>query len=468
MKLETPHIEVVLNGPADLPVGAPAQYDVVVYNRDSINLEGLILRLDVPPGVAADAQPPSRGEIEVEQADGATLFTWAFDSLPAGQSAKAPIKMIAQSPRKFAVAMEWTLMPVSGAATIDVRSPRLELALEGPSDVRYGEANTYRLHVRNPGNAAAQNVAVKLSAEPYGASSTEIGSIPAGSEETIDVELTFNQRGTIGMAASATALGDLTSATQIDVLVKQPNLVATIEAPQAVYHGTATNYQVTVANTGDAEARDITATFVLPPGAKLISSPAGSTLSGGKLMWPIAEIRPGMTAEAALQLTLAREGANRVDLECSMAVGLAANCSTTTDVRAIADLKLIVGDPIAPAPVGSEVVYELQLTNRGSKAANNVKIVAQFSDGIEPTRGEGHAFRIVPGQLLFEPIARVEAGQTITLRVIALAETSGTHRFRAEVRSDDSQLKLVQEESTQYLDSIGRIASPPLSGSTLR
>ena len=137
-------------------------------------------------------------------------------------------------------------------------------------------------------------------------------------------------------------------------------------------------------------------------------------------------------------------------------------------VEAIADLKLVVNDPIAPAPVGGTVTYEMSITNRGSRAATNVRAVAQFSDGIEPVQADGAQHRIVTGQVIFEPLARIEAGETKVLRVQAKAGAAGTHRFRAEVRSDESDLRLVQEETTQYLDSASRIATPSNSGKVVR
>jgi uncharacterized repeat protein (TIGR01451 family) len=461
MRMETPRIEVVLKGPADMPVGIPAMYEVLVTNRDNIDLAGLILRFDVPAGVTANSKAPSRGEVEVEKAgNGATLFTWAFQNLAAGQAASAPIEITASSPKNFGVAMEWTLMPLNGEADIAVSSPQLEMLLEGPSEVNFGEANTYRLHIRNVGNAAASNVAVRLSAGPYGASETDIGSIAAGDEETIDVELTFNQQGSIGIAASATASGNLSCSTEIDVLVKQSNLIATIDAPAKIYHGTPADYRITISNTGDADARNVTAVCTLPAGATLVRTPEGASVRDSSITWQLANLRAGMAEENMLQLNLENAGENRIHLECSTVSGLASDCWASTEVESIVDLKLMVNDPIAPAPVGTEVLYELTLTNRGSKAGNNVRVVAQFSDGIEPIRGEGQDFRLVPGQILFEPLARIEAGQSISLKVYARAEFAGSHRFRTEVRSDDSELKLVQEESTRYLDTATRIASP--------
>ncbi len=463
LRMETPRVQVLLNGPGDLPVGTPARYEIVVQNSDSIDLSGLLLRLDVPAGVDANPLQPSLGQMDVEKApDGATLFTWSFAELKAGVSATAPIELLAKSARNFGVAMEWTVLPVAGSAAVDVLSPQLELVLEGPAEVNFGEPNTYRLHVRNPGSADAEEVAVKLSAEPYGASSTEIGTIKAGAEETIDVELTFHETGTINIAAQASAASDLASSTKIDVIVRRANLTATIEAPELIYHGAEVDYSVLIGNTGDAEAKDVTATLTLPQGAKLVHLPNMATLRDGKLVWPIARLKAGETFELPLQLNLNEAGENKLSIACTTPMGITTNFTAVTTVEAFADLKLLMEDPVAPAAVGSEVVYGLSLTNRGSKVANNVRVIAQFSQGIEPIRGEGSQARLAPGQLFFEPIKRIEPGQTVTLKVIAVAEKAGMHRFRAEVKADDTEQKLVQEEATQYLNrSQGRIASPP-------
>ena len=273
------------------------------------------------------------------------LFTWTFENLQAGQTAVAPVEMLASSPRNFGVAMEWTLVPLSGTADIEVLSAKLELALEGPSEVNFGEANTYRLHVRNPGNADATDVAVKLSAEPYGASTSEIGIIPAGSSEVIEVELTFNQKGLINIAALANAAGELSTSTKIAVLVKQPKLVATIKAPSTVYHGSSTTYHIAVTNSGDAEALGLTADFTLPAGAEIVEMPAGAVFKDGRLSWPIAVLRIGATEEADLLLNLTTEGENQLELTCSTASGASTQCFAAVRVEAIVDLKLLVNKP---------------------------------------------------------------------------------------------------------------------------
>ncbi|MCA9132736.1 MAG: hypothetical protein KDA45_06265, partial [Planctomycetales bacterium] len=291
LNMAAPQIQVLLNGPANLPVGQPAEYEIVVQNQDASELQGLILRLDIPENVEVKSLAPTHGEFEAEQtAEGWTLLTWAFEKLAGGQTARAPVQLTASTPKNFAVAMEWTLLPMSGSAALVVSAPRLELALEGPAEVNFAAPNVYRLHVRNPGNAVATHVVVQLSAEPYGSSSAEVGEIQPGEEEVIDVELTFNQRGGIGISAQATADGGLSAQTSIDVIVRQAQLDAQIIAPPTAYHSEPTALQVRVANSGDADAHDLRGMVELPAGAKLITAPEGGELNGRQLTWPIAQL----------------------------------------------------------------------------------------------------------------------------------------------------------------------------------
>lgn len=469
LKMDAPRLSVVLTGPGDLPIGSPADYRIVVQNQDSLDLNGLILRLDIPAGVSVQAHKPTHGAFELEKAaDGLTMLTWSFEHLSAGQTATAPMQLVASSAKNFAVAMEWTLMPMAGSSAIAVRAPQLELALEGPAEVRFGEPNVYRLRIRNPGNAAAEQIAVRLSAERFGSSAAEIKHIAPGEEEVIDVELTFNEQGSISIDAVAQEQTGLTSQTAIAVVVRQAVVEAELLTAPLVYHSAPTECRVRLTNTGDADARGMQAVLQLPEGAGLVSTPTGAVLKDRELTWPVDKLIAGSTEEFVVQLKLTTPGANSLSLLCSGPGNVTSAAQAVTRVEAITDLKLFVEAPIAPAPVGGEVAYELTLTNRGSKAATNVIVVAQFSDGIEPIRGEGQAARVVPGQALFETLPSLAAGETIHLKVIAQAAAAGSHRFRVEVRSDDSQVRLVQEESTQYLESASRLAAPPKRGSSLR
>ncbi len=162
-----------------------------------------------------------------------------------------------------------------------------------------------------------------------------------------------------------------------------------------------------------------------------------------------------------VELRLASPGTHEIALACVAPDGSVASARGSVTVEAFADLKLSVDDPVAPAAVGAQVTYELTIVNRGSRDAKNVQVVAQFSDGIEPETASGWNHQVVPGQVRFETIPQIAGGETVKLKVLAKASVAGVHRFRAEVRCEDNEARLVEEESTRYLDAPGRIASPP-------
>ena len=141
-------------------------------------------------------------------------------------------------------------------------------------------------------------------------------------------------------------------------------------------------------------------------------------------------------------------------------------------MESIADLKLKVNDPKGPVPVGKDITYEVTVVNRGSKEARDVAVVAQFSDGIEPSSASGHRSEIVPGQVIFDSINSLPAGAEVTLKITAQAHKSGNLRFRAELTCGDPDTKLVSEESTRFYgqaaveDSSANSANRPDTGPT--
>jgi hypothetical protein len=127
--------------------------------------------------------------------------------------------------------------------------------------------------------------------------------------------------------------------------------------------------------------------------------------------------------------------------------------SITTHVVALADLKLEVTDPKGPVAVGKEAVYEVRITNRGSNTAEQVNVVALFSEGIDPVGVEGGQHSIENGRVAFRTIESLPAGREIVFKIRASAKQPGTHVFRAEVLCRELETKLAAEETTRfYLD----------------
>ncbi len=457
LDMEIPSVMVRLVGPGDIPVGRKGDYELMTKNTGAIPLNGVVIRMDIPKGVTADIAEAAKSEVETEtMEDGTVALLWQVAELGAGKSKSLPVKLTASEARNFAIALEWTVLPQNGELLVNVQQPLLQIGLEGPSEAPYGMPQMYRLKISNPGTAIAEDVVLNLSAEPYGSNSSPIGSIAPGSHRIVEVELTFQQRGNLKIKAEAVGAGNLKSASEVDVQVKQAVLQAAVTGPETEYVGAIAEYAMELTNSGDAVAENVIAQIQLPEGVKLSALPNGTRLSGRNLLWEVNNIEVGKSAKLHWQTELQNAGDQVFEVTCRGSAGAAAVAKVQTLVEAVADLKLTLSDPPSPAPVGEEVAYELEISNQGKQSANQVRVIAQFSEGIEPSKAEGAEHKIVPGQVIFEPIAKIAPGEKVKLQVRALAAQAGVHRFRIEVQTEDQEVHHVLEESTRYMQTAAR------------
>ncbi|MEZ6111681.1 MAG: CARDB domain-containing protein [Pirellulaceae bacterium] len=443
-------IRVESVGPRAIVLGKAAQFTITALNQSDLPARDLNVRIGLPSWVQLSGAEPSTGSTRKQaDASGIDQLVWTIDNLEARGRQQLTLKLMPIENRPFELAVDWALMPVSMQAQIQVQKPELEIALSGPKDLLFGQTETYTITVTNPGTGDAENVSVQLAAGKSAGKSHALGVIGAGQQRQIQVELTAQQAGQLELTALAAAEGGLETSANRTVQVRQARLEIEVAGPPLKFAGTVATYQVRVSNIGDAPADRIVAAVKLPSGSKHVPINDGPQPSA-ELTWNLGVLRPGADAVFNIGAQLLSPGENRLEVQVRGAADIAADRIVATRVEAIADLKLVVNDPKGPKPVGEEVVYEIEVTNRGTKAAEQINVVAQFSEGIEPVRAEGSQAELVPGQVLFHPIGRLEPGQKLTLKVTAKASTEGNHRFRAEVTCDQPETRLAAEDSTRY------------------
>lgn len=446
---EIPGIRVITEGPSEILIRELTQYEVRVENRGSIDATGVIVRTALPPWAEVTSHSVSVGSITPigEESDG--QVEWIIDSLPAGVVERLFVRIRAVKPGAFDVATNWTSLPQTHSATITVREPKLSIEIEGPDEIIHGKTQKYRVRVMNPGDGMASNVMFTLAPDADDAMEQPIGNIPAGKEVSFEIELTARDQGELKIQGTASGDLDLSARADKSVAVASAKIDATLTGPPLKYQGTDAVYQLLVTNSGRAISESIAAEVRIPAGVEYLGGIESARVQGDRLIWNVKSLSPGESLNYELNCRMAQTGNHRLTFNCNGTAAGRATVGLETVVEAIADLKLAVFDPPAPAAVGAEVTYEIVIDNRGSKAAENVRIVAQFGHGIEPLRIVGHAGDVVTGQVLFAPIERIEPASQVRMKIVAKADKPGDHRFRAEVRSGETVL--VAEEATVYV-----------------
>ncbi len=456
IKLEShqPNIHVQITGPAALTVGKSSKFVVHVVNDGAATVEDVEVRLPLPTWVKISGAEATGGEAQL-QADGAGTpkLVWSLPSIKAKSHDELHLQLTAAEGQPFDLHVDWTCRPAAAHARVTVRQPQLELTLTGPSDLLFGEDKIFMLHASNPGSGDASGVVVMVATGGNQPKEVEIGNIPAGEQVEIPVQVVANQVGELKLTASARGDGGLKAETATKILIRRAQLAVVVEAPELKFAGTEATYQVTVTNNGNAAAEDVQVSMAIPAGARYVSGISGATVAKGNLSWKVGPIAANGQKQFEIHCQLLVEGTNRVAVQATGKAGLSASGDAVTEVEAVSELKLIVNDPSGPAPTGQEVAYEVQVMNRGSRAAKNVKILMQFGDGLEPTALAGGQGKLVPGQVVCEPLPELAAGEQVTLKVKAKAGKTGTHRYRVEVTSGEEEARLVSEGTSRFFDS---------------
>lgn len=455
-----PNIHVRVTGPAALNVGKPSKFVLHVTNEGATNVEDVQVRLPLPTWVKIAGAESTGGEAQL-QADGAGTpkLVWTLPSVKAKSSDELHLQLMATDGQPFDLNVEWTCRPIAQHARVTVRQPLLELTVTGASDMLFGEEKIFTLLVSNPGSGDATGVVVSVGIGSNKPKDVDVGDIPAGEQVEIPVQVVANQVGELKLTGAAKGDGGLSADAAAKILIRRAQLAVEVEAPVLKFAGTEAAYLINVTNSGNAAAEDVLVNMAIPAGARYISGVSGATVAKGNLSWKVGAIAPNSQKQFEIRCQLLVEGTNRIAVQATGKAGLSASGDAVTEVEAVSDLKLIVNDPAVPTATGQDISYEIQVMNRGSRAAKNVKIVMQFADGVEPTELAGGQGKLVPGQIVCEPLPELAAGEQVTLKVKAQASKGGTHRYRVEVTSGEDDARLVSEGTSRFFDSRGSAAA---------
>jgi uncharacterized repeat protein (TIGR01451 family) len=463
---QSPILGVETLGPRRISVGKEAAYEVVIRNAGEVAAEQVSVAINLPDWTDVAGAEASVGTTNADKVkDEAGLLRWRIERLEAKGRERLTLRLIPRQSKPFDLNVKWDYTPAPAQAMIEVQEPKVTLALQGPREILFGKGEIYRLEVANLGNGDAENVAIALTPSSPGEkqppAAHRFGTLAAGQKKSIDVELTARQVGDLLIRVEARGDGGVYSELNEKIAVRRATLKVEVEAPKVHFVGTEATYRLRVTNLGTAPAKNLTVSVTLPSGTRFLSSPQGGRLvpEQNQVTWTVESIGAGAETAIAMNCDTSTPGISRLEAEAKADGDLKANTAATVQVEALPKLQLTVDDPAGPVMVGNQAAYQIHLQNRGSAAAEKVEVVIYFSNGFEPATAEGAQNKIAAGQIVFDTIPSIAAGQTLTLKVNAKAEAAGSHVFRVEVRSEPAGSRLVREGTTRFYGNA--TASPP-------
>jgi hypothetical protein len=445
----SPRLEFEIEKPPSVNVGQEITYRIRATNVGDIPAERVVLNVEIPPWIDIRHTDADNGNWVLRpRGDGSGIadLEWRVNRINQGESNLLALWLVPQLHRAVELPIQYNFHRPAIFVVTEVQEPRLEMELIGPDEVRWNDFVTYTLIVRNVGNGSAEGLRFELSQTSSEAQATTMEEplLPGEGQEIPILVRAGREQELIDIAVVAAGAHDLRSEVRRRIRVLRPKLEMSVQTSPLHFVDDPAELFIRVVNNGNADAENVTIRAELPLGAQHVTSSEGGLFVQQQqqniIEWRGRSIARGEMLTLSLVCIPRRAGECRVSVEASETNGsVLVTGYGTFMAEAIVELDLVVHRPSGPIELGQEVTYTIEVTNIGTKAAEEVEISMMFGKQLEPIAvAGGEAHYTTDGQVLFERIPAILPKNTVTLRVSVEAKGTGTAQIRAEVTRADA------------------------------
>jgi len=248
-----------------------------------------------------------------------------------------------------------------------------------------------------------------------------------------------------------TADGNLMVEDKTTIRALAPILNLEITGAQTRFLERRSNYRLAVENKGNASAYDVSLELALPPAVQFISTNQSGVYEPNThtVHWALEELPPQEAGEIELVVIPIQTGDHALRFLGTGENGLRTEVSLPVSIDGIPAIAFeIVGDATL-VEVGKDAVYEIRVVNRGTKAAENVKVWVTLADGMTFVKADGGRYQAQGGTVQFETIPRLAPKSENIYKLAARSQSEGDYRINVQVISDDLRSPIAKEESTK-------------------
>jgi uncharacterized repeat protein (TIGR01451 family) len=450
-----PGVALEWSGPAVVKVNTPTEYTLNVRNTCGQPLQQVVVQVRSPKGTDITAVAPA-----VKPTDG--VYLWDLGTLDA-KTSKAVTVTLKQPAKGEMACQAWVTLTGTSAMKAAVKEPKLAVMIKAPKTAVIGDPIPYEVVVSNPGDHTAEKVEVRWAERTHAVKRwAELKPGEAGSVRGEMTSFDGRQR-TVHLAVAATGADGLNAFAKTTVQILVPKLDVKVTGPAERLIGTKGKYTVEVMNSGDVPVSGVTVRNFLPAGFKVGDTPSG-TLAGDKLTHQFGEIVPGQTKLIVFEGSTNTPGAMTLKAEATGDRNTKASGECVTTVEGIPGLRMELVDSADPVEKNGEITYEIKVTNTGTKADSDVRVVCELPTELEfvscsgPTKGAIFAVGGIdkqdkpvtfPVRVVFDPISDLAPKTEAVFKVKVKGTGTGDVRFKAVMTSKHLTAPVTKEESTR-------------------
>jgi uncharacterized repeat protein (TIGR01451 family) len=419
--------------PPDAALGQELIYSIVVRNVGRSDARNVVVEDLVPKGTELQGTDPQAHMTPDKK------LVWKLGAMTPGASRTIRIKVIPKEAGQIGSVATVSFEAAVASRTI-ITAPQLQLALNGPQEVRVGEKAPYTFNLTNSGSADASNVYVRniipagfehpAAQQRNGVTDIEyeVGTLRKGESREIELTLLAVEQGDFQNHAILSADGNVNVEAQHAVKVITSRLKVHREGPANRVVGSQARFTNTVTNESGRPLEGVTITETIPEGVKFVQASDGGYFNPQQRMvtWQIDTLEPGGVRQLQTIVLAEQAGELASTLTAIDQRGDQAEATSKLNVAGYSALTVDVSNPARAIPVGEEIALRLKVSNGGTAAANGVETRVKLPPELKFVSARGPVRYAQQGEwIAFEPIDRIDiqGEQTFDIVLTAAAES---------------------------------------------
>ncbi len=456
---QTPQLTVEKFAPEEMHVGKEATFRVKVTNTGQVPAHGVEIRDEIPKGTRLLSTVPQ----SVRDADGALV--WPLGTVEPGSEVSVELQVMPEQEGEIG-SVATVRFNAEASARVTATKPELVIRTSGPSQALIGETVKLTITIENPGTGTAYDVVLEEHVPP-GLRHPDgdrleyvVGDLNPKESRQLELTLVADAPGLAANVLLARADANLLVEERTEIQVLAPQLDLALEGPKRRFLEREATYTLAISNPGTAPARNLELIAHLPPGLEFVEANNYGHYEAASraVYWSLEELPvagPGAEPGTVQLTTMPVEAGEQVlRFTCTGEPGVSMQAEQPVLVEEVADVSFQVVDAEDPIELGGETTYEIQIVNRGTKAATNVHVWVSLPPGMRAIAAEGLASTppaLEPNRVAFEALPRLAPKADVTYRVRVQGVQPGDQRLRVQLLTDEMETDtpVTKEESTR-------------------
>ncbi|MFO0936410.1 MAG: hypothetical protein U0798_07870 [Gemmataceae bacterium] len=470
-----PGVVVETIAPDSVSVGQDVTYEIVVKNEGSVAVWNVRIEDEIPTGSKYITSEPA-----ADTANG--RLSWGLGSLEIGASKRFRVTI---RPSEEGELRNRTVVNFAAATEnrMKVTRPKVGIAVAAPESVKAGEEVMFTVKLTNTGSGPATNLVMRATLtdglhNPNGSVlELKLPSLAAGQVKMVPLRAIATKSGAQNCSLAVHADGCKAEPTKAALTVVEPKLVARVTGPTKCLVKSEPTFLIEFTNPGTASTDSLTAHVAIPAGFEYAQASDGGAVSanGKDVVWHLSGLPAGSGKAVSLKLKSVAPSEASVKVAVSTSNGsdstpapapatasgiqqtsiamrvLEAKSDLTIRSEGVAALRFEVIDIEDPVEIGKEAIYEIKVTNQGTGPCTNVNITGFTAEGTTAVAANGPTqVRVQAGQLLFDPVAKIDVKGEVVYRVRIKGTQAGDMKFRVQVSCDQIRTPISKEENTRF------------------